>query len=492
MKLQKRALAFLLAVMLLLGCFPSLGVTAEVVAKSDAGAELFTAYDELYVQKGLVMLLSAYDQAKAGLVSEDGIYTGWTNKMDGTVASLHNYTDSSNSANNVWWKMRTGKGIGYDLTEAQYRNGSNNNPNAPGIKAYLYLGNGIVDVTKDYTVEYASSLLRISNDGVQAENGGNYYNIASSTEKFGAWGSWVYLLNQGGALRSTYFPSSPKDGYGSVHTPVWDISTWSNDPSVKTSSNVISVDVAADTSFRNFYANGELRSFYYSGNGNTYTQMSIKQNYNASYKSVITTSTEFWLMQNCANTLYAVRVYDRALSEEEIAWNTLVDIAAYVGADVSVLAACGEEQRLLIATETDALTFASSKEDVESAIAASIFACAPVAEGYQISKDGDALRIWASMVTFEDVSKLGMTITFKQNGTVIYSKSGETTTAFASIRANGEELVAEDYALAGYYAASVKGFAAGAYTVEVTPYAILTDGSRFTGLTYSEEITFEF
>ena len=59
MKLQKRALALLLAVLFLLGCFPSLGVTAETVAKREDGATLFTEYDALYVQKGLVMLLSA-------------------------------------------------------------------------------------------------------------------------------------------------------------------------------------------------------------------------------------------------------------------------------------------------------------------------------------------------------------------------------------------------------------------------------------------------
>jgi hypothetical protein len=108
MKFSKRILVCLLAVAMLLGCFPSLGATAKTAAKSNAGAGLTTAYDAIYVQDGLVMLLSTYDQAKAGLVSEGGMYTGWTNKVDGTVATFHNYTDASHSANNIWWKLFSG------------------------------------------------------------------------------------------------------------------------------------------------------------------------------------------------------------------------------------------------------------------------------------------------------------------------------------------------------------------------------------------------
>ena len=113
-----------------------------------------------------------------------------------------------------------------------------------------------------------------------------------------------------------------------------------------------------------------------------------------------------------------------------------------------------------------------------------------MAEGYQISKDGTALRIWASVKTFDGVSKLGMKITFKQNGEVIYSGKGETQTAFLSITAEDTTIAASSLRVAGLYAASVTGFAEGIYTVEVTPYLILMDGTVVTGVTRGAEILF--
>ena len=482
MKNSKRVLACFLAVTMLLGCFLSIGVTAETTAeparKNAVSAELTTAYDKLYVQEGLVMLLSAYNQSKAGLVMDDnGMYTGWTDKMNGTVAAFHNYTDA-NSANNIWWKLRDGKGIGYDLTEVQYRNGSNSNPNAPGIKAYLYLGNGIVDVTKDYTVEYASSLMRISVDGVQQENGGDYYNIASGTEKFGAWGTFVLKLNNAAdSLRPTYNKYSLTEKYGERDTPPWNIPVWANDPSVKTSSNVISVDVAQDTSFRDFYANGEH-----------FTWMSIKQNYDQNWKSVITDSAEFWLMQNCANTLYAVRVYDRALTAEEIEWNTFVDIAAYVGADVDALAGISEAQKVSLSAivEEANLSYTSSKAAVEDVIARSTIYVTE-ALGYQKSNDGTSLRIWATanLDTIWDADKLGMEI--KVTGDAEKVLSGETERVFLSVR-SGDKIVCPEAEDTFYFAAIVENIPTDKnFTFVITPYAIV-EGAKI----YGEAVTLEW
>ena len=473
MKLQKRALALLLAVLFLLGCFPSLGVTAETVAKRDDGATLFTEYDALYVKEGLVMLLSAYDHAKAGLVQEGGAYTGWINKVNGTVATLHNYTDA-NAANNIWWKTRGDKGIGYDLTAAQH--GSGWVTGAQGLNAYLYLGDAIVDVSRDYTVEYASSLLRVSENGVQVNKGGDFHNTASNAEKFGAWGTWIYRLDRADSLRPTYNPDGlGAENYGNSTTEVWTVSAWANSPSAKTTSNVITVDLKENNSFRDFYANGETRS-YTSTNGNVYSQMSIKQNNSQAYNTVITSATEFWMMRNCANTTYAVRVYDRALSAEEVKYNAAVDTAAYYDLDVSILALFDFDADDLqktcfvdLATYGDDLTDTSELQAIVDAAvveAASSeygddYALSLEAEGRQISKDGDSLRIWASVKSFDNVSKLGMAIVFKQDGEVIYSGKGETQTAFRSITTELGSISAESLNAAGLYAAAVTGFALG-------------------------------
>ena len=59
MKITKRALAFLLAVVMLVVAFPIAVSTAAVEAEeSSILDETATAYDKLYVQDGLVMLLS--------------------------------------------------------------------------------------------------------------------------------------------------------------------------------------------------------------------------------------------------------------------------------------------------------------------------------------------------------------------------------------------------------------------------------------------------
>ena len=46
---------------------------------------------------------------------------------------------------------------------------------------------------------------------------------------------------------------------------------------------------------------------------------------------------DFYLMRNVANTTYAVRVYDRALTEREIRRNKVVDVWAYTGVNVEAL-----------------------------------------------------------------------------------------------------------------------------------------------------------
>ena len=116
----------------------------------------------------------------------------------------------------------------------------------------------------------------------------------------------------------------------------------------------------------------------------------------------------------------------------------------------------------------------------------------PVAEGFQVAKDGKALRIWASVDSFENVAELGLRIVFKQDDVVIHSGEGTTATAFLSVTAGETTITAEELGAAGLYAASVTGFAEGTYTVEVTPYVKMMDYTYITGETESAEITFTF
>ena len=314
----------------------------DVIKAVAATLPVMTDYDKLYVEDGLVMLLSAFDAKTAGILKDDdGMLIGWVDKMGGTVADFYNYTDA-NASNNIWWKLRDGKGVGYDLSQA----GFGTDANAKGIKAYLYLGDAIVDVADDYTVEYAGVMMRISENGVQTNNGNGSatHNTQSHNNKFGAWGDWIYsMTNVNDAIRVTYNTKGVNDHWG--HTMITDcnLKVWVNNGSTpKTVSNVMTIAEDLSTAERNTYGNAVL---------------SATQKVPCSgVSSVITTAKAFWMMQNCGNTLYAVRIYDRALEESEMKFNTAVDIAAYYGLDISKLITYDREliERTAFATLAEA------------------------------------------------------------------------------------------------------------------------------------------
>ena len=201
---------------------------------------------------------------------------------------------------------------------------------------------------------------------------------------------------------------------------------------------------------------------------------------------------QFHTMVGVAGHIYAIRVYDRALTDAERQQNHAVDLMAYFGLDVRGFSAADGAAKAAVYEAFAGYTFAADEAQVaemQAAIDAAVSGI-PVAEGVQKGTDGASLRIWASMDTAENVSKLGMTVVFKQDGVVKSEKSGETQTAFASITSGGETVTAEALRAELLYAAVVTGIPAGTYTVEVTPYVILMDETVVTGDTKTMDITF--
>jgi hypothetical protein len=176
------------------------------------------------------------------------------------------------------------------------------------------------------------------------------------------------------------------------------------------------------------------------------------------------------------------------LTAEEKAQNHAVDLMAYFGLDVSNLSAASDATKAGIFQAFSKFTFEAS--DAQVAAMQYALNAIPTAEGTQISKDGTALRVWASTKTFENVSYLGMKVIFKQSGVKVGGGENTTSTAFSAITAGETLITAEAEGVAGFYAASVSGIPAGTYTVEVTPYVILKDGNVLYGITQSKEITF--
>ena len=350
MKITKRALAFLLAVVMLVAAFPIAVSTAAVEAKeSSILDDTATAYDKLYVQDGLVMLLSAFDQAKAGITTDEGgNFKTWNNKVKaGTDATFYNYVDAENAANSILWKNRTDKGVGYDLTADQ----QGTSGRTVGMNAYLYLGNGIVDVAKNYSVEYSAIWLGTSADGVQTAGTAN---LSSHNEKFGAWGSAVFG-NFANYMTFCYNANGLNGDFGN-DTQIFRSLIWKGGAKVQTVSNVMTLNADKTSAHRDVYANAAKDGGTTQANGHAWMTGSIPGS-NTVVKTPITNSTEFWLTQNMANTTYAVRVYSRDLTVSEIQRNTLVDVLAYHSVNVSGVAFFDAEQLTYVFNNLDASIF---------------------------------------------------------------------------------------------------------------------------------------
>jgi hypothetical protein len=191
------------------------------------------------------------------------------------------------------------------------------------------------------------------------------------------------------------------------------------------------------------------------------------------------------------STVYAIRIYSDTLTDAQMKQNHAVDLMAYFGLDVRGFAAAAEAKKTAVYEAFAAYTFndADKVAEMQAAIDAAV-AGIPVAEGVQVANDGTALRIWASMDTAENVSKLGLTVVFKKDGVVVSEKFGETNTAFESITSAGKTVTAEELRAELLYAAVVKGIPAGTYTVEVTPYVVMMDETTVTGETKTMDLTF--
>ena len=431
------------------------------------------------------MLLSAFDQAKAGITTDEGgNFKTWNNKVSiGSDATFYNYV-GSDAANSVLWKMRSGKGVGYDLTAAQQGTSGRTN----GMNAYLYLGNGIVNVAGNYSVEYSTIWMGTSEDGVQTAGTAN---LSSHNEKFGAWGTTIF-----GSF-SNYFcfaynANGLNGDYGN-DTQIFRSLIWQGGAKVQTVSNVMTINAAKTSAHRDIYANATKDGGTTQASGHAWMTGSIPGQ-NTAVKTPITTFTEFWYAQNMANTTYAVRVYNRDLTPAEIKQNTVVDVLAYHGADVSAVADFSEFVMDAVFANCDISKFAysASAQDVQNAFDAAVASAIliPSAEGYQKGTNGTSLRLWMSvneavLVDSNNVTALGVDIAV--TGDAEKSLSGSTERVYKTIK-NGEEIVCEAEEGEYLYAAIVEGIPQdSSFTFTVTPYA-LVNGEKV----YGEAVTFEW
>ena len=475
---------------------------SNAVAKVVATAAAENAYDKLYVQEDLAALFTAFDPVGSGIDLASG---KWADKKTGVTVSLED-----NSSVAAWSIGEGGRGVSYrfdslmDLAADRYNIG-------------MRLPTGVL-TNGDISVEYTYKVNPVENaDGTQARilnlgttntkpiqtNIGVYnyglYNGNRSSFTFGGLQLCQFQWDnyQGASMTSRIFYTyTGWDGTnGTTFIQPYLFGSAENGFSYGVSGIAFTrkvTDRSAEETYHlaefGIFKNGKSQGTIQNGTGlanskNFYTIDELNSKHSGS-----TAADAFF---GVPATVYAIRLYTDDLTTEELKQNHAVDLMAYFELDVRGFAAADEAKKTAVYDAFASYTFndADKVEEMQALIDAAV-AGIPVAEGVQVGTDGSSLRIWASMDTDENVSKLGMRVTFKNGDEVVSENSGTTQVAFESITSGGNTVTADELRAEYLYAAIVKGIPAGTYTVEVTPYVIMMDETTVTGETKSMDLTF--
>ena len=322
----------------------------SVQAILDSGAKAgATAYDDAYVQSGLVALFTAY-----GADSSVNLVSGvWDNKVEnGTDATIEGYGSH--------WRYGANGGISYDLTYSRWKT-----RNYVGIHldaAYASLDEFTVETVasvrpmlNDYTDDYY-----VSHKGVATHDDENGVTIPAMYETYGIFASNLGAFRFGwlNALAFQTIRSNKDNNAAGMYR--WYVSPQYYNAHGGAASNAGLFQAVGN---ENYNYNNNFASYsaqYVKANaangGETYT---VKYANKAQVSTTLTAAkiTElealnpggyqeslFSLFNGQSSTVYAIRVYDRTLSDAEYLQNHFVDIAAYFGLDISRLPVGGEAE----------------------------------------------------------------------------------------------------------------------------------------------------
>ena len=371
--MKKRMLCALLLIGTLLSLFPVQTVAAEETLikdetpalTTDGGEEnsLLTDYDKLYVGADgsptanggkLIGLYTAYGTDYATVtLSADKTNGAWKNKMDATGATDAVLRDTYTGTD--WVKDEKG-GIGYHTTGAEW--------NATATKIGITLPAAWAELA-DFTVEQAAAL-----DAVEHTSALSSKHSAVRLDLFlGLWlpsGSsrkddqsycwrWSYGVYQD--WKNTIMSSQEfahREAFVSAGKAVGIVTAFSK----KTSSAGVSYSVSHNVS-------GSYEKLCYT-----------LEEYAAIDKNVAFNDAKkegnylpiFSLMNGVPGTVYAIRVYDAALTDAEKCQNALVDIMAFNGIDPEKLFALPSTARGMIVSAMSAYTMSVDPQTFSAAL----------------------------------------------------------------------------------------------------------------------------
>lgn len=322
-----------------------------------------------YDKNGLVMWLDGYDKQTI-TIGEDGSGT-WTDKINGKSYTLHGQKTLSGETSSGW-QIRENGGVGYDMTidmannEALTHYLDLNGTLPPGdytveiVMAYHPLG--IAETTKDaayYTTANSFGAFKMQMSYVR---GDGFFSIPESGR--------YYIGRDGSSLVSPLYADTVYGSAISSYTYVLDKKGGVDfDGAHTTNGTALRADGAeagkvtvADYAV---YANGN-RTYAFSTDS-VYLSGGVYNNTIASPSA----DRSFTVAENTPCTIYSIRVYNRALSENEIGRNRVSDLAAYYGGlDTSVYTASasafGSEEVARFYKKLYALGFSADKEAVQA------------------------------------------------------------------------------------------------------------------------------
>ncbi len=346
-------------------------------------------YDELYVQNGLKILLTAYDHSEQVVALVGGAGT-WMNKIasdDGTYAKFpivgstksfaYTTSDGSIYEGDTAWRRIDGAGIGYEATLRQLQQGLNN-----------YVDLGIENLPNSHTVEMIFDPYGAYLDGQES-----YRSDSGVAER---WGYIVTVGNLGiyskhQIPRDSELTIAPHDSFYIAYQQngLWTANDKKTVGSGTAGMELNTLGVVNLSVYREEKIYGTSVSVD-TGFGVFVGDRVVGHNI-SSFDALNTRGDSFKLMRETPGTLYAIRVYDRMLTDAERAQNHFADLCAYYKLDLTDFyntAILPEVYRQEVYNAMLPLGFSMTQAQAQEALTTAIFASLVRFDGFSVRTEG--------------------------------------------------------------------------------------------------------
>ncbi|MBO7169627.1 MAG: metallophosphoesterase, partial [Clostridia bacterium] len=331
---MKRIISFFLLAILLVTAIP-ITATASAVMPTEEVRALKTDYDKLYVKDGLIALYTAFDASEAASVVST---QRWENKLDATGATDATVFETVDGT----WTMGEKAGFGYTWALADYSKSTLKAAiNLPASYAsmddfFVEASYAFHPLTDSSSVNYYANLAGIRLEYMAAVAFPSYSTVyatnahcirwvltGSGTLSHGSKGDGTTLLSSGnvGSRYLMYWDVAAQNAYRTNANVAAGLTHYLS--KVTNTENAVQGSTAAYVTYDITYNTGR-------NDGSVYS-IPAKVTYDQYCGMKLNDSKvgHFSFFNNFPAEAYAIRVYDRVLSEEEKQHNHLIDLLAF-------------------------------------------------------------------------------------------------------------------------------------------------------------------